>query len=54
MPRNFNNVPNGLKYLYNKPKKINWIVIAGSRKLSHYEKYDLVFDEYDYKIRGFK
>ncbi len=40
-----------LDYLHNKPKRINWKVIAGMRKLSHYEAYDLIYDEYDLRIR---
>jgi len=37
---------------YTKPKFIHWKVIAGDPKLSFYESYDVVFDEYDLKIRG--
>lgn len=40
-------------YLLNKPKKINWKVIAGP-ELSAIQQYDLVFDDYDLKIRGLK
>lgn len=40
-----------LNYLKNKPKTINWKVVAGNRGLSFYEAYDLVFDVYDLKIR---
>lgn len=38
-------------YLTNKPKVIRWQVIAGNRRLSPLESYDVVFDEYDLKIR---
>ena len=41
-----------LDYLKNKPKKVYWKVVAGERKLSYYESFDLVFDKYDSKIRG--
>lgn len=41
-----------LSYLNNSPKKVNWKIVAGSgRELSEYEKYDLIFDEHDLKIR---
>ena len=43
-----------LKYLENKPKYINWKVVAGNRQLSFYEAYDVVFDDYDLKIRKIK
>lgn len=41
-----------LKYLYNTPKTIRWEIIAGDRELSYYEAYDLIFDDYDLKIRN--
>jgi hypothetical protein len=40
-----------LTYLLNKPTKIWWKVIAGERKLSILEEYDLIFDDYDRRIR---
>lgn len=40
-----------LHYLYNTPKIVYWKVVAGNRELSTYERYDLIFDDYDYKIR---
>lgn len=43
-----------LNYLLNKPKTIKWEIIAGDRELSYYEAYDLVFDDYDLKLRGLK
>ena len=43
-----------LNYLKNKPKTIRWKVIVGSRELSFYESYDLVYDQYDLKIRQLK
>lgn len=46
------NYKHPLDYLKNKPKRINWVVVAGNRQLSYYESYDLVFDEYDLKIRN--
>ncbi len=39
-----------MNYLLNKPKKIGWKVIAGG-KLSQIQRYDLIFDDYDLKIR---
>lgn len=33
------------------PRKIWWKVIAGDRNLSIIQEYDVIFDEYDYKIR---
>lgn len=39
-----------LDYLRNQPKTIYWRVIAGSG-LSDIQSYDLVFDDYDLKIR---
>lgn len=59
-------VPNSLKedtlhdnlqYLNNKQKRLNWKVVApaygknGKKELSYYEKYDLIYDEKDLKIR---
>ncbi len=45
---------NDLRYLNNKPQRINWRVVteAPGKTLSHYESYDLVFDKHDLKIRG--
>lgn len=43
-------VPQGLDYLKNKPKRINWVVFAGE-ELHPLQMYDLVFDEVDMKIR---
>lgn len=42
-----------LSYLQNKPKVVKWKVVAEApgKILSKYEKYDLVFDEHDYRIR---
>lgn len=40
-----------LYYLTNRPKRINWKVVAGNRELSYYESYDLIFDQHDLKIR---
>jgi hypothetical protein len=42
--------PQGLNYLGLKPKKVNWRVVAGPR-VSYIQSYDLVFDEFDCKIR---
>lgn len=39
-----------LDYLNEKPVKINYRVIAGG-ELHPVQMYDLVFDDYDYKIR---
>ena len=50
MARNIR-IPQGLGYLENKPKFIRWKVVAGSRELSFYESYDVVFDDYDLRIR---
>lgn len=33
------------------PKTIYWKVIAGNRRLSVLEDHDIVFDDYDLKIR---
>lgn len=44
-----------LHYLYNKPKTIYWKVIAPKDyKLSVLEDHDLIFDDYDLKIRKLK
>ncbi len=40
-----------LDYLKNKPRTIRWEIIAGTRELSYYESYDLVYDQYDLKMR---
>lgn len=40
----------GFDYLLNKPKRINWKIVAGE-ELSKIQMYDLVFDDYDLKIR---
>jgi len=40
-------------YILDKPKRINWVVIAGPG-LSPIQSYDLVFDDYDLKIRQIK
>ncbi len=40
-----------LNYLNNKPKNINWVVIAGNRKLSVLEDHDVIFDQKDLDIR---
>ena len=39
-----------LQYLYNKPKIIVWKRVVGP-ELDYCQMHDLVFDEYDYKIR---
>jgi len=39
-----------LNYLYNKPKVISWKRVAGP-ELNYCQMHDLVYDEYDYKIR---
>ena len=45
-------IPKNLNYLMNKPTKIWWKVIAPKgAKLSQLQEYDLVFDDYDLKIR---
>ncbi len=46
------NVPKGLNYLKTKPRRIHWEVIAGNPYLSPTERYDVVYDDYDLKIRG--
>ncbi len=40
-----------LDYLQNRPKKLHWKVVAGPDNLSFYQKYDLIFDLHDLKIR---
>lgn len=41
-----------LQYLYKKPKTIWWEVIAPKgAKLTVLQDHDLVFDQYDYKMR---
>jgi len=42
-----------LNYLEKKPKFIHWKVIAEApgKQLSFYESYDLIYDEYDLRIR---
>lgn len=40
-----------LNYLNNKPKEIRWRVITGERDLNFYESFDLIYDDYDLKIR---
>lgn len=35
----------------NDPKTIYWRVVAGNRRLSVLEDHDLIFDDYDLKIR---
>jgi hypothetical protein len=42
----------GLTYLNRKPKVIRWKVVAGP-PLTPIQSYDVVFDAYDLKIRGF-
>lgn len=45
-------IPLNLSYLMGKPKKIKWKVIAGDEySLDYYQTYDLIFDDYDLKIR---
>lgn len=39
-----------LDYLYNKPKVIAWRRIVGP-ELDYCQMHDLVFDDYDYRIR---
>ena len=39
-----------LDYLYNKPKIIVWRVVVGP-ELDYCQMHDIVYDEYDYKIR---
>lgn len=33
------------------PLQLNWVVVAGERRLSVLEDHDIIFDEYDLKIR---
>lgn len=41
-----------LRYLYNEPKTIKWKVITPEgAKLSVLQDHDLIFDDYDLKIR---
>lgn len=40
-----------LEYLNNKPKRIDYQIIAGP-PVPPIQRYDLVFDDYDLKIRG--
>lgn len=48
----FRKAPPGLDYLKNKPSRIRWKVVAGDRyDLDYYQGYDLIYDEYDLKIR---
>lgn len=45
-------VPQSMEYLKNKPKKLNWKVIAGNPdELSDLQQYDLIYDSIDYSIR---
>jgi hypothetical protein len=46
-------IPASLEYLQNKPKYINWKVIAGP-KLHFLQMYDVIFDDIDLKIRKLK
>ena len=39
-----------LDYLYNKPKIVAWKHVVGP-ELDYCQMHDLVFDEYDYRIR---
>lgn len=39
-----------LDYMNETPKKITWRIVAGG-ELEDIQMYDIVFDEYDYKIR---
>jgi hypothetical protein len=43
----------GLEYLKKKPKRLNWKVIAGPPgfELSSLQEYDLIFDEFDLRMR---
>ena len=45
-------IPKGLSYLDRRPRRINWEVVAGNPYLSLTERYDLIYDDYDLKIRG--
>lgn len=40
-----------LEYLYHKPRKIIWKVVAGQDNLDWIQKYDLVYDAQDFKLR---
>lgn len=42
-----------LRYLYLKPQRLNWYVVAGppGAELSPLQAYDLIYDEKDLKIR---
>lgn len=45
-------LPKNLNYLQNKPWKIWWKAVApAGAKLSQLQEYDLIFDDYDLKIR---
>lgn len=50
MARNYKITPS-LDYLQNKPKIINWEIIAGGG-LHPLQMYDVVYDKVDMKIRG--
>ena len=39
------------RYVEMKPRRINWKVIAGNDDLSEIQRHDVVFDNYDLKIR---
>lgn len=50
--RNKAKVPTGLEYLKNKPKRLKWKVVAGNEYgLDYYQTYDLIYDDYDLRIR---
>lgn len=41
-----------LDYLTNKPKRLKWKIVAGNEYgLDYYQTYDLIYDDYDLKIR---
>ena len=40
-----------LSYLENKPRWIKWKVVAGNRNLNRFEEVDIIYDDYDLKIR---
>lgn len=46
-------IPVGLNYLNNTPQKVWWEIVAGppGAKLSILQEYDLIFDDYDRRIR---
>lgn len=45
-------VPQNLNYLARKPKRLRWKVVAGNEfGLDYYQTYDLIYDDYDLKIR---